>query len=390
MKKFFTRAGLFIFLPLLVAELSLRLLTIFGPMTGTDRLYNVYDHLAPRLTSPDTVNCLFVGTSRIQAAIAPHRFTRAVDSSRATPITTLRASRGYSTLLMHYEGVKHLIDQRPEAMRGSLVFVEAPAGLAEPQTWTSRWARPEWPTLLSSHLSLPDLALFWWKGEDTLSTKTMITASQFLETTRYGTVMRSKIRQLSGSLLSALPSWEEHSEEKRNDASGEASRQRTETDIQKGAGIRTDSAGIALARQKIIPSMEKWAHVDYKRSPVNWEESILASMVETVRQHGGEVILYTMPLSSPAQSVIEESSVLQQERRRLQRWANHRSVPFLHVDFPHSDADFPDLAHLRRSKASTYTQQLAWTFVNQGRGDLFPRLGSPSVTLPHRSSLDLQ
>jgi hypothetical protein len=355
MRSFIIRGGLFIAIPLLVVELSLRVFTATGPMKGVDRLYNVYNHLAPRLASPDTVNCLFVGTSRIQAAIVPDRFSQAVHDHSNVPVKTLRASRGYSTLLMHYEGIKYLIDRRPEAMKGSYVFVEAASGLVEPQTWTSRWARPEWPTLLSSHLSLNELWSLWWSGEDRLKIKALITASQFLETARYGALVREKLRQKIASLLSPAP---------------QSQAEEDNAQIQKGAGIRTDSAGIALARKKIIPSMKKWAHVDYERppvdSPVDWSKSMLASVVETMRRHGGEVILYTMPLSSPAQSVIEESVQLRRERRRLKEWAKANSVPFLKVDFSHTDEDFPDLAHLRKSAAPEYTQKVATTYVERG------------------------
>ncbi|WP_162892237.1 SGNH/GDSL hydrolase family protein [Salinibacter ruber] len=228
-------------------------------------------------------------------------------------------------------------------MKHSLVFVEAPVGLVEPQKWTGRWARPEWPTLLSSNLSVAEIVSLWWRADDPVWNKAVISAASFSDLVRYGPVIRNKVHSWMSSLIQV------HSEAP--DGNIES--------LPEGAGIRTDSAGVALAREKIIPSMRKWAHVDYERSSLQWKESVLASLVETVRAHGGEVVLYTMPVSTPSKSVIEKSQMLRAERDRLKDWAETRGIPFLNVDFPYSNEDFPDLAHLRSSEALAFSRRLA-------------------------------
>ena len=349
MKRLIRNGGLFVLLPLLILEVALRLLAAGGPVTGVHRLHDVYDHLEHRLATGDTTNYLFVGTSRVGAAIRPDTFETAIRMETGQPGEAMRAARGFSTLAMHLEGIEYLIDQRPQAFRGSTVFVEAPAGLVEPQMWSGRLARPQFPQLLSPHLSLAELSRMWWTSDDPMVIKTRVTLSRVFVTVRYGSSLRKKAKSLVSALTAPLTP---------TDAPNTSP-----VDLQDAAGVRTDSAGVALTRRKIIPEMRGWSHIDYDRAPMDWDRSVLATLVGAVREAGGNVVVYTMPLSTPARRVIEDSDLLRQDRNRLSAWLTDHGVPFLEVDFPHTNADFPDLSHLRASRSGPYTQQIATTYV---------------------------
>jgi hypothetical protein len=305
------------------------------------------------MATGDTTQYLFVGTSRVGAAIRPDTFEAVIQDQTDSSVMALRAARGFSTLAMHLEGIEYLIDQCSEAFQGSTVFVEAPAGLVEPQTWDGRWVRPQFPELFSPHLSATDLARFWWRADDPLEVKAQVTLSRFLVTARYGSALRRKTDRLVGSIAEPFTPTD--------------SPDTSQVDLQDAAGVRTDSAGVALTRKKIIPEMRGWTHMDYDRGPVDWDRSVLATLVETVRAAGGNVVVYTMPLSDPARRVIEDSDLLRQDRKRLHTWLARHDVPFLRVNFPHTNADFPDLSHLHASRSGPYTRKIARTFLQNGR-----------------------
>lgn len=343
MKRFLLRGGLFVLLPLAVLEVAVRVLTL-GPLAGVDRLHDVYDAQAAQLARADTVNHVFVGTSRVASAIRPKAFAQEMNvqvQSGDAPAAAVRAARGFSTLAVHAEGIEALLRSRPEAMRRAVVYVEAPAGLAEPQTWSMRWTRSEWPELLSPYLSAGDAPHYWSVSGDPVSTKTRVTAAAPLYVVRFWSSIRRKVSEEVGRLFQ--PPRDTGPDVDLNDA----------------AGIRTDSAGVALVRKKIVPEMRGWAHVENDRPPVDWDESVLARLVERVRSHGGSVVLYDMPISTPARAVIDSSAVLQRDRTALHDWLSTHGVPLIKARFEYSDDDFPDLSHLRASRAAEFSRSLA-------------------------------
>lgn len=346
MKRFLLRGGLFVLLPLVVLEVAVRVLTL-GPLAGVDRLHDVYDAQAGQLARGDTINHVFVGTSRVASAIRPKAFAQEMNTHAqsaaepATPAVAVRAARGFSTLAVHAEGIETLLRTRPEAMQGAVVYVEAPAGLVEPQTWSMRWTRSEWPELLSPYLTAGDTPRYWSVSGDPVSTKTRVTAAAPLYLVRFWSSIRRKVSEDVGKLFQ------------------QPQTKNTDVDLNDAAGIRTDSAGVALVRKKIVPEMRGWAHVEHDRPPIDWDESVFARLVERVQASGGSVVVYDMPISTPARAVIDSNAVLQRDRAALNDWLSQHGVTFVTANFEYSDDDFPDLSHLRNSRAAEFSRALA-------------------------------
>ena len=135
--------------------------------------------------------------------------------------------------------------------------------------------------------------------------------------------------------------------------------QENDIDLDAAAGIRTDSAGVALVRKKIVPEMRGWTHVERDRDPINWDRSVLASLVDDIRSHGGSVVLYDMPISTSAQSVIDSNRTLKRDRTALHEWLTQNNIPLVTADLAYDDTDFPDLSHLRSSRAVEFSRSLA-------------------------------
>src|SRR5215471_20978841 len=84
---------------------------------------------ADALAAQGRVDVLFVGSSRVEAAVVPEEFEAAVLARSGRSLRTLNLGRGSSTDVEHYLGVRDLLERHPESLLGVRVFWEAPGGV---------------------------------------------------------------------------------------------------------------------------------------------------------------------------------------------------------------------------------------------------------------------
>lgn len=98
------------------------------------------------------------------------------------------------------------------------------------------------------------------------------------------------------------------------------------------------------------------------------ERTVLRSIVKLVPENGGRIVLYRMPISSVfrAPYVTELGKQAGETMARaLVAWR----VPTLVPEIDTSDEDFPDLWHLRASRAAEFSRSLARAFAAWDRDE---------------------
>lgn len=327
------------FLPPLVAvELTIRLLAP-GPFAGVRRLMDFYE---PVRTGPAPIHYLFIGSSRVAAAVDVPTFRRALGDTVAT-LHIYNLGQGYSTLAEHYLALRRLPDS---LLQGTVLLVGlkhgVPPGDLFTDTWHGLWADPRWPLLLSPILRVQDLPAYWWRADDALRAKLTVTAGVFLHSIRYGRFIRGKVR----TLLDRLPQRLGLRPPASSGPSPLAAR----------GGIRTNSAGIAEVRRQILEQMRATDALRPDSLIPDWDRTVFADLVRLMQRHGGRVAVFNVPLTSWHRLTDRPTP---EKMQAFRRWARRHDVLVLDIPADYPDEAFPDLVHLADTYAPDFTRKLA-------------------------------
>lgn len=328
--------GQWLLIPLLVlagAELGARQLASLR----TRRSYPELLEAPP----PQRLDAIFIGSSRVAAAIDGDAFDRVLSAERGTPFHSLNQGQGHTNLQQHVLGLRLLFRQHPERFEGCTLFFEAPGSLAGPGGWQGQWFHDGRPELLAPLLRKSDLPGFLTSNGD-LEAKLEILAIWSMAGARLA-VWRRGLREALLRRLGALST-------RAGERLGWLDAPEDSSDLSAAGGIRTDEEGIALARQLAERSAARG------RAPQagTYEDSVLASLLALARENGGELVLFRMPLSSPFQFEPDPDLAA-----RFANWRQRHGVRLLEPDFRSDDADFPDLWHLSRSRSAAFSEALA-------------------------------
>lgn len=290
---------------------------------------------------------LFVGTSRVAAAIDTAAFGRTMSDSGFPGIRAANLGMGYTTMSEYVIGLRELVRRRPEALKGKTVFLEAPMGLPEFTTWNDDWIVPQGIDPLAAYLPAAKLPDFWRSSPTDWFEKTLVSARVL-----FG--YRENFSRLRYNIDSRLIRWLDPVRPQEGKSA----------DLTAAAGIRTDSVGVKVVRDAALSvaasqmkSQKPWRGYDH---------SILKELVDFIQSSGGRVRIYEMPLSS-----IQAGPYLTPLRREdralfakdLQSW----KLDLLHPEFPTTDDDFPDLWHLRKGRSAAFTEALAKAYIADSR-----------------------
>lgn len=297
-----------------------------------------------------TADALFLGSSRVSAAIETRVFDQILSQVLGRPVQSVNLGMGYSTTAEWAMGLRRLQELNPEAIRGSVVFIEAPMGLADYKTWEDSWVVDQAPELMSRYLTASDLpALF--ESNTPAGQKLLVAANVlFGYDENISRVRRSFQTWLEGATLSlfslVLPIPVEDQS----------------TDLTSRGGIRNDKKGvqdaIALAKSVIQKDLAD------QKPQREWESTTLFTVVQRLRELGAQPIVYEMPMSS-AMARVYETPVRIQDRVAFQEALKAWGVPYLAPRIATVDEDFPDIWHLRKSRSPEFTQNLSMEFLEK-------------------------
>ncbi len=310
---------------------------------------------AQRLTTQGPIGVVFVGSSRVQAAVLPADFATELGGTALAGRQVLNLARGYSTDAEHYLGLRNLLRQHPAALHGVQVFAEAPGGLPFRTTWQDDgWGHVQQPWMLVDLLSLSDLPAFLRSGQLGLGTRLHVGLRVLLRPVRLFN-RRERVRQqwleqvlptvAAGQLPDLTPN-----EPVGFDLQGPGA----------ASSIRVDPQAVAQARASALQVGEL---LERQQAPMRaWRGSIQDELVRLVRDHGGRVVFFEPPLAEVFQRAYR-TPLRQEDLALFGDQARAWGACVVRPDFPYGDDDLPDLWHLRPELAPEFSRALARTFL---------------------------
>jgi hypothetical protein len=289
---------------------------------------------------------VFVGSSRTAAAIDPVAFVREPALRLPPTATATNQGRGYSTFVEDYFGLRRLADARPGGLADVVVFVEAPGGVPRLEPWSDSWVHPAYPELLSRVIVVTDLPRFWRESDTPAGTKAFVTGAllspALLLWGKGQDVVTAVLARIVPRLLPAR------------------------ADLAGAGGVLVDEASLQRVRAAVVRAADEAMAAQAPITADVAERSVLHDIVRLVGEQGGRVVLYRVPVSSvlraPSATAVGRANA-ETVARVVEGW----SVPILAPEFPTTDDDFPDLSHLRASRAAEFSRSLARAWAGSDR-----------------------
>lgn len=297
---------------------------------------------------------LFVGTSRVAAAIDAEVFADEVSRRQPRAARVVNMGTGYSTLPQHYLGLRRLVRDYPESLRGCVVFVEVPGGsdaIWQGRRWDEAWVNKGQAHRVAALVESSDLGPMWYSALP-LADKLELSA-RFLGRRSAIVAHREALRRWFFKKLESLSVKGMSTVLRRR---LEPVGPRPAADLADAGGIRTDLDHIEAIRQLAVTTADVWAR-DQTASR-GWDRGVIGDIVRLVRGAGGEVVFFEIPLHSVQLQPLR-TDIRQADRQAFLEQARAWGTTVLHPDFPHGDDDFPDIFHLARSRSGAFTTSLA-------------------------------
>jgi hypothetical protein len=293
--------------------------------------------------SPRAVDVLFVGTSRTASAVDAEAFAA---PGHGAGLAVINAGTGFATPAEFFLALRNTLAEQPDVLRGATVAIEAPGAMPEPQRWADSWAHPDRPDMLTPLLRVRDVPAYWHTSH-ALEDKLAITASYLLRPLAIVTHRQAIGPRLFGRVHGLLVSGLEFVAQPAEPVAAPA-------DLTTAGGIRTDSGGVLLARRLAhdyaVVSMQN-------QQPIDWERTVVSDIMQLARGAGLRVVFFTPPLHSLHQAIYDTPQ-RRRDRDAFAAFAARQKTPILVPDFATTDADFPDIWHLKKSRSAEYTRAL--------------------------------
>lgn len=287
------------------------------------------------------VDYLFIGTSRVPATINPS-IIMGLDQNKVAVV----AGRGYMTPGVHYQALKYKLQCYPDYLRGAKVFIEYPG----PDVYTDPYNEDKMkvyepildsdeamPHLLLPYLDFRNLLTFLKESRNSLSVKLDLVAEFFLSSYRTSSYIKEKVSYLGSHLLI----------------------KETEKQLVSEGGIRNDN--LDNAKQLAIDyALKQIEEID--NNPLltfkDMNNSTLSHFNDLIREHGGTLYLYKMPLNSIHEDVYNSRKSLA-NKEIFEGWIASKGIKVINNEtFRFGDSDFPDIWHLSAARRDEFTLRL--------------------------------
>lgn len=298
-----------------------------------------------------TVDAIFIGSSRVSAAIETRAFDEMLAQVLQRNVVSVNLGMGGSTTAEYAMGLRRLSELNPDALRGSVAFIEAPMGMADYQTWHDSWVVDQAPELMSRYLEPGDLSRFLLRSRTPFEQKAVVAADVLfgleynlprLRRTFQGWLDKETLPWLSTLLPFPV-----------DDGPPE---------LASSGGILGDKKSVADARALAITTFA--AQLVAQKPQRDWDSTTMCSVVLQLQQMGALPVFFDMPLSRTMAAVNLTPTRVQDRtsfREALQRW----KAPYLDPRIATTEDDFPDIWHLRKSRSAEFTKDLTREFLDQ-------------------------
>jgi hypothetical protein len=329
-KKFLIWFLIRILIVVAIAEISCRIFIDKKYFQSVD-LYKEWDKSRP-------LDCIFIGSSRMAAAILPDVFKNDSDQ------VVINVGRGYSTAVIHYKALTQILQQDNNALKNCKVIIEAPGGVCYIEDG-SRWFYDEDPHLIVPYLKTTDIVEYVFKNKNSLVNKLDLTLLYTFAAWRDCFYEREQIQIYTDYHL------------KRMDARflSASEQHKKSEDIAARGGTKTDSATIKIARKLAYQARKQDISEQKLLTMEELENSMISKICSLIRKNGGQVYLLDMPESSVLQSIYE-TPIAKENKKLFDQWLTVNKIPLIITPFVYTDADFPDNFHLRESRAEEFSE----------------------------------
>lgn len=298
------------------------------------------------------VDFLFVGTSKVAAALVEQCFDRDLQAVLHRPVVSINLGRGYSTPQQHYLGLRNLFQRYPQSLHGVTVLLECRLDVppyAFHENWRDAWINQD-PQLLIPVLQTTDLPAFW-RSDSEAGHKSAVTLRFFLSQSyliTYRERLRRRIESEGGRWLARMG---------RPFFSNLPPEVQPPPRIRPMGGIPTDPRTLPLVRTRArgyFESLRVTGPLELRR----WDESILAEIVRMVQAHGGRVCFVNLPIYSEERDFYATETHAD-NKTEFQIRARAWNTPVLTPAFAYTDADVPDYFHLILARADEFTHAVS-------------------------------
>jgi hypothetical protein len=337
---------IFIFVTIIILELFCRVLidpvffykldTYNEKSTGSGISFNKYSHMLSQRNTKH-LDYLFIGSSRVPATINPKIF-KEKDTNKVVVV----AGRGYTTAGTTYQALKNKVSKYPDYLKNAKVFIEYTGSKQWDKAFNKEQFRVYEP-IVPGDKAMPHVLLPF------LDTRSFI---EFIRKTPNSNSVKANMSLLFFSSLYRSESYMKEKLQRLNKPIGTKS---NEVVVAEG-GIRNDK--IKASREKAV-SVAKIQMEESKNSPVisleSLNKSILSSISNLIKENGGTLYLYKMPLHSISKSVyISDKEMLNNEI--FEEWLKINEIPVIYnSNFKYCDSDFPDISHLSKNRRDEFS-----------------------------------
>ena len=350
------RRGSALRIPLLV------LLTVSAGEMGLRWIYSepyAYALLAER-SRLGLAKYIFTGISTMPAALQAAEFNSLVSKAtgRESSSWNMGLGRGFSPY--HYFGLRKAEAAQPDFLKDSVVFIETRGGLPDNTRWDDKYISAGNAEITVPLMAREDMANLW-AGAETLESKFRNTLFWLGRKSRL-VIFRHRLREdilragtaqikfwmlfFSGGEAPPVSEWS--------------------ADLLAQRGIRPGFGLVLRYRRMMEGAIRKELSEPAPIRP--WEGSFIESTVRAVHSAGGRVAFLELPLG-PEWAAAYRSPRREEARRDFERLAGLWGTPLLKPRMNITEQDFPDLMHLRPTRASEFSRAAAEAWLGYVKGD---------------------
>jgi hypothetical protein len=306
---------------------------------------------AEKVARDGPLDFLFLGTSRVYAAIDTKSLEETMTIEYGHPVRAANLGTGYSTPREWFLGLRSLVRAHPGCLRGCVVFMEAPGGFVAPQSLEEEaWVFEDHAVRISALLAHDDFKPLWLSGTP-FATKLGLSlrilgrrSVMVVHREVVGLAVFWKIRTTAAQLMNRLLP-----------AAIKQTVSTPDADLASGGGIRVNPEEVKAIRKLAV----EFAKEDLQNAKLaSWDQNVFLNILHLIRQEGGQPIFFVMPLH-PIQFKNTQAKIQQANRRIFLEKMASLGIPVLSPDFSTVPEDFPDIWHMARSRSKAFTLAVA-------------------------------
>ncbi len=312
-----------------------------------------YEGASDRLAAGG-VDYLFLGTSRTATGILPEVWEDEIKNTTHRDVVCLNMGRAFSGPVANFFGLRELLRRHPEEMRHCTVFIEMSSGVpALSAGWDDPWFYEGNTQLIVDYMHREDLLRFLRAPQHNFEDKAGVVGRYLCR----GSALVSTRRRIQQAIewhgLQFVQSVLRRLGATTSPSSGD--------DLPQNRQLRVDAGGIRLQRELVLERLRP-EELETQTPLSPWDARVICEAASELRRHGVHVVFHDVPVPAYLWTVNSTSTRLG-DREAFDRWARESGIIELKSGIEVSDADFPDLSHLRASRVEEYTRALARSWL---------------------------